>query len=367
MGILESILKFVYHIIGVDLAAYFNSKLKVWYIYNEIITQIMQPTQVSIVIPVYNEAENVDPLHKEVLEVCEKEGYTYEIIFIDDGSTDATISQIKTLSPVKLIRLRKNFGQTAAMDAGIKAAQYPLIITMDGDRQNDPSDIPRLISHLTKNGFDIVSGWRKDRKDPILKKFISRGANKLRKYLINDGIHDSGCSLKIYKKECFHRVHLYGEMHRFIPAILKIKGFRVGEIPVNHRPRIAGVTKYNMKRTIKGFIDMISVWYWQKYAVRPLHLLGTLGILIIGLSMVFGIFTLYDYLRGQDLSETITPMLTLFSFLVGVQIFIMGLMSDVLVKTYYGNNNDTSYNIAERWSKNEDVEKQVERIEAGLE
>jgi glycosyltransferase involved in cell wall biosynthesis len=303
--------------------------------------------QISIVIPVFNEEENVQPLHEEVVKVCEREGFTYEIIYIDDGSTDATVGAVKKLSPVRLIRLRKNFGQTAAMDAGIKAAQYDLIITMDGDRQNDPNDIPKLIRHLDENEFDIVSGWRIDRKDPFMKRFVSRGANRLRKLLINDGIHDSGCSLKVYRRRCFQHVNLYGEMHRFIPAVLKIKGFKVGEVAVNHRPRTAGVTKYTFKRTIKGFIDMISVWYWQKYAVRPLHLLGTIGLLIIGLSFFFGGLTLFDYFRGQDLSETITPMLTLFSFLVGVQIFILGLMSDVLVKTYYEQSDDVSYSISE--------------------
>lgn len=314
--------------------------------------------QISVVIPIYNEEENVGPLHEEIVAVCEREGYEYEIIFVDDGSSDATKSKVKELSPVHYIKLRKNFGQTAAMDAGIKAAQYPLIVTMDGDRQNDPDDIPKLITHLDDNDFDIVSGWRKDRKDPFLKRFISRGANRMRKFLINDGIHDSGCSLKVYRRICFEHVDLYGEMHRFIPAVLKIKGFKVGEIPVNHRPRVAGVTKYNMKRTVKGFIDMISVWYWQKYAVRPLHLLGTIGIAIIGLSIIFGGLTIFDYFRGQDLSETITPMLTLFSFLVGVQIFIMGLMSDVLVKTYYGQSEDTSYSISEDFQSSAKTEKQ---------
>lgn len=300
---------------------------------------------ISVVVPVYNEQDNVAPLHEEVVDVCRKNGYQFEIIFVDDGSSDATVREAKKLSPVKIVRLRKNFGQTAAMDAGIKEAKFPLIVTMDGDRQNDPTDIPNLIKHLEEGDYDIVSGWRVNRKDPFMKRFISRGANRLRKYLINDGIHDSGCSLKVYRKECFEHVHLYGEMHRFIPALLKIKGFKVGEIPVNHRPRTAGVTKYNFKRTIKGFIDMLSVWYWQKYAVRPLHLLGSLGILLIGVSFFFGLLTIYDYFRGQDLSETITPILTLFTFLIGVQVFILGLISDVLVKTYYGQSDETSYNI----------------------
>ena len=160
--------------------------------------------------------------------------------------------------------MRKNFGQTAAMDAGIKAAQYDYIVTMDGDRQNDPADIPKLVKYLEDNNLDIVSGWRKNRKDTVMKKFTSRVANFLRGIIVKDHIHDSGCSLKIYKKECFDHINLYGEMHRFIPALLKIKGFEVGEVVVNHRPRTAGVTKYNWKRTVKGFVDMISLWFWSK-------------------------------------------------------------------------------------------------------
>lgn len=231
-------------------------------------------TSVSVVAPIYNEEGNVRELHREILDVCRKNQYNFEIIFVDDGSSDQTAEICKTLKPLKLIRFRKNFGQTAAMDAGIKAAQYEYIVTMDGDRQNDPADIPKMIDYLIENKLDVVSGWRKNRKDTFMKRFTSRGANVLRHMIVHDGIHDSGCSLKVYKKECFNGVNLYGEQHRFIPAILRVKGFRVGEVAVNHRPRVCGKTKYNWKRTIKGFVDMVSVWFWNKYASRPLHLLG---------------------------------------------------------------------------------------------
>jgi len=300
---------------------------------------------VSIVIPVFNEEDNVEPLHTEVNEVCVKNGYTYEIILVDDGSSDATVERASKLSPVVLIQLRRNFGQTAAMDAGIKQAKYPYIITMDGDRQNDPNDIPQLIQHLEANDLDIVSGWRKNRKDPFMKKFVSRGANLLRGLLIKDEIHDSGCSLKIYKKECFEGISLYGEMHRFIPAILKIKGFKVGEVVVNHRSRTAGVTKYNWRRTIKGFIDMISVWFWNKYATRPLHLLGGIGVILIGLGILSSIFTFISFFRGQGMSETAWPLLTAFFFLGGMQLFIFGLMADIILKSYFDTTKDNSYSI----------------------
>jgi len=200
---------------------------------------------ISVVVPVYNEEGNVAALHQEIKEVCEREQFDYEIIFIDDGSTDQTREIMKTLKPLKAIYMRRNFGQTAAMDAGIKAAVKDYIVTMDGDRQNDPADIPNMIKYLEENKLDVVSGWRKNRKDKKAKKFTSRGANLLRKIIIKDKIHDSGCSLKIYKRECFQDVNLYGEMHRFIPALLENKGFKVGEIVVNHRERTSGKTKYN--------------------------------------------------------------------------------------------------------------------------
>lgn len=304
-------------------------------------------SEISIVVPVFNEKDNVAELHREIKEVCDENGYIYEIILIDDGSTDGTYNIAKNLSPVKCIRLRKNFGQTAAMDAGIKEAKYKYIVTMDGDRQNDPKDIPNLIKHLETNDLDIVSGWRRKRKDTLLKKFTSRGANLLRLILIKDEIHDSGCSLKIYKKECFESISLYGEMHRFIPAILKIKGFKIGEIEVNHRPRTAGKTKYNWKRTVKGFIDMISVWFWNKYAVRPLHLLGGAGMFLTFLAGITGIITVAQFFQGIDLSDSVWPILTVFLGLTGIQLFTTGLIADMLSKNYYETTKDSSYSVKE--------------------
>lgn len=301
---------------------------------------------VSVVVPVYNEELNVAALHEEILGVCRREGYTFEIIFVDDGSSDDTVDVLRTLSPVKVISLRRNFGQTAAMDAGIKAARYDLVVTMDGDRQNDPNDIPKLIDHLYANKLDVVSGWRKDRKDPFAKNFVSRGANLLRKILINDGIHDSGCSLKVYKRDAFVGLTLYGEMHRFIPAILKIKGYRVGEAVVNHRARTAGETKYNYRRTLKGLIDMTSVWFWNKYAVRPLHLLGGIGLFLMLMGGIAGLFAIREVLNGKAVNDSGWALLTMFLFLSGLQLFVAGLLSDIAIKTYFGTTKDVSYSIA---------------------
>lgn len=306
----------------------------------------MEMLEVSIVVPIYNEEENVALLHNEIKQVCEKNKYIYEIIFVDDGSKDKTYDKCKELKPLKFIKLRRNFGQTAAMDAGIKEAKYGIIVTMDGDRQNDPNDIPNLIDYLENNQLDVVSGWRKNRKDTFAKKFTSRGANLLRKIILKDTIHDSGCSLKVYRKECFEHVNLYGEMHRFIPALLQIKGFEIGEVIVNHRPRVAGKTKYNWKRTFKGFVDMISLWFWNRYAVRPLHILGPIGMISLFMGGVCGIWSVVLFLLGYKMSNNIIPpLLTVFFIVVGLFLFIFGLMSDVLIKIYYGVNIDKAYNI----------------------
>ncbi len=302
----------------------------------------------SVVVPVYNEEGNVEELHREIKEVCEKAGYDFEIIFINDGSSDHTDQICRTLAPLKYILFRRNFGQTAAMDAGIKAATKEFIVTMDGDRQNDPADIPKMIDYLLENDYDMVSGWRKNRKDTFMKKFISRGANFLRGILVHDGIHDSGCSLKAYRRECFNGINLYGEQHRFIPAILKIKGFRVGEMVVNHRARTSGITKYNWHRTIKGFVDMISVWFWNKYASRPLHMMGAFGLLFVLLGTGCGVWSVVLFCMGRKMSNNIMPpILTVFFMIMGMLMFIFGLMSEMLMKIYYGIHVEVSYSIKE--------------------
>jgi glycosyltransferase involved in cell wall biosynthesis len=231
------------------------------------------------------------------------------------------------------------------MDCGIKAAQKEYIVTMDGDRQNDPADIPKLIKHLKENDLDVVSGWRKKRKDSFSKRFFSRTANLLRKIIINDGIHDSGCSLKIYKRECFENVSLYGEMHRFIPAILEISGFKIGETVVNHRARTAGTTKYNWKRSFKGFVDMIAVWFWNTYSVRPLHLLGSLGIFFLFCGAIASGFSVWQFIKGNSLSDTVLPLLAVLFIVTGVQIFLFGIIGDMISKTFFGATKVNSYNI----------------------
>ncbi len=301
----------------------------------------------SIVIPALNEEDNVIPLYQEIRKVCQEHHFSYEIIFVNDGSTDETSNRLKTLKPVKIINFRKRSGQTAAMDAGIKHSTGKIIITMDADRQNDPNDIPKLLNKLSE-GYDVVSGWRKNRQDPFLKKFTSRGANLLRKILVDDGIQDSGCTLKAYKRECFEQVDLYGEMHRFIPAILKWRGFKIGEIVVNHRARTAGQTKYNLSRTLKGFVDMISLWFSRKYFNRPLHLFGGMGLVTIFLGILAGLGMIYDrWILGHDLSNTALTTLSIFLILFGTQLFISGLMIDLQIKNYHRIGKENPYLIKE--------------------
>lgn len=303
--------------------------------------------ELSIVVPIFNEEGNVERLHARILEECNKLGKTFEIIFINDGSTDDTVAKCKNLTPLKLINFRKNYGQTAAFDAGFQAAQGKIVITMDGDLQNDPADIGKLLEKMDE-GFDVVSGWRFERKDSMSKKIFSRGANLLRKLFMNDTIHDSGCSLKAYKRECFNELELFGEMHRFIPALLEMDGFKVGEIKVSHYPRIAGVTKYNWRRAFKGFVDMVSIWFWRKYANRPLHLFGSSGII---LSLLGGIILIWMFIEkvflGESIGERIWPMIGFMFVLVGMQLFISGLLADILIKSYFKAKNHRGYNIKE--------------------
>jgi glycosyltransferase involved in cell wall biosynthesis len=274
--------------------------------------------------------------------------FQYEVIFIDDNSTDNTLENLRKLSDIKIIKFRRNFGQTASMDAGIKASSGEYIITMDGDGQNDPADVPKLLKKLKDENLDIVSGWRKNRKDPFMKKMSSRAAAFIRKSLINDGIHDSGCTLKIYKQECFKHIDLTGEMHRFIPAILKIKGFKAGEIEVSHRPRTKGKTKYTWTRGIRGILDMMSVWFWKKYADRPLHLFGGVGVILIIISIISGLIAIYQKIFiGIDLSDTILTDLSLFGFLISIQFLVFGLLADILSKNYFASTKDKTYDIVE--------------------
>lgn len=299
----------------------------------------------SIVVPLYNEEDNIQTLNKEITSTMDALGETFEVIFVNDGSTDKTHTNIQKLQHIKYVELARNYGQTAALDAGFKASQGEYIITMDGDNQNPPSEIPKLIQKM-QDGYDVVSGWRYKRKDTFMKYFASRCANILRGFLTKDGIHDSGCSLKIYKKNALQQIDLYGESHRFIPAILKMQGFKIGEVKVEHQPRLHGTTKYNWKRGIKGMVDMINIWFWRKYASRPLHIFGGGGLLLgcTGGALLLGLFIL-RVLKIIKLADSIWPLIAIFLVLVGIQLFVSGIIADLLVKNHFNIMKKTYYRI----------------------
>jgi len=301
----------------------------------------------SVVIPTYNEEGNVSLLCKAINDALRKEKIKYEILFVDDGSTDNTLSKLRSLQKkdkrIRIVQFRKNFGQTAAMDAGFKQAKGKVIVPMDADLQNDPADIPRLLKKL-RQGYDVVSGWRKHRQDSVQKKLFSRFADLLRKLVFNDSIHDSGCTLKAYKKKCFAGLALYGEMHRFIPAILQMRGFKIGELVVKHHHRKHGDTKYGLIRTFKGFLDMIVVKFWMEYSVRPMHIFGGAGIVTGILGVLIMIYLAYIRLfLGWGIGNR--PLLTLGVLLLvlATQFIIFGVLADILIKVYY--KNETTYTI----------------------
>jgi len=286
----------------------------------------------SFIIPVFNEEDNVKKLHQEIVKAGKKLEKPFEIIFTDDGSTDDTLKILKTLSPIKILVLQTNSGQSAALDAGIKNAQGKILITMDGDGQNNPADVPKMIKKLHQ-GFDVVCGWRYQRHDPVSKKFISRGARFLRSFLVADKVHDAGCTLRVYKRACFAHIDLYGERHRMIPAMLHWNGFRITETKVNHRARVNGVTKYDSKRIVKGFLDMLDVWFWRKYQSRPLHLFGSAGLLLMGGSFLFGVYLgIRRIFFGYNLSDKIWPLLVTTGFVTGIQFLIFGLLANLIIK-----------------------------------
>jgi glycosyltransferase involved in cell wall biosynthesis len=306
----------------------------------------MEPTY-SVIVPVFNEEGNIRTLHAEIVAAMRALGEPFEVLFINDGSSDGTRQELDTLSPLVAIHFRKNFGQTAAMDAGFKQARGRYFITLDGDGQNPPSEIPKLVAAMKEQNVDIVSGWRAKRKDPLLKKFVSRGAYLLRSLLVKDGIHDSGCSLKMYKRECFKDVDLHGEMHRFIPAVLSWQGFTIGEVAVEHRPRLHGTSKYNWKRIVKGFIDMVAILFWRRYASRPLHLFGGLGLLLIAGGGALGVaLGVMKFGFGQPLAESNLPLLAVLMIVLGAQFFVSGILADVIMRQYYRAGH-TAYAIAE--------------------
>ena len=310
-------------------------------------------TQLSVVIPTYNEAENVEELHRQVASALESLGRPYELLLVDDGSTDGTGEKARAVAAkdarVRVLTLRRNFGQTAAFSAGFDHARGAIVITSDGDLQNDPADIPALVRKLDEgSGYDIVCGWRKDRKDPLSKRIPSFFANRLIAWATGVELHDYGCSLKALRAEVVKGIRLYGEMHRFIPAVASSMGVRVAEIVVHHRPRTRGVSKYGIGRTTRVLLDLFTVKFFLSYGTRPAHLFGLFGLLSGGVGLV--ILGYLSYLRlFADQAIGGRPLLFFggIAFLTGILLVNFGLVAELLVRTYHESQGKPIYVIRE--------------------
>ncbi len=313
--------------------------------------QIIKIPSISVVIPLLNESENIDELYESLNKVI-KSYPNREVLFIDDGSTDNTFEILKDLHEkdpsVKIIRFRRNFGQTAALSAGFDHASGDVIITMDGDMQNDPADIPRLLEKIDK-GYDVVCGWRADRNDPfITKKIPSRMSNWLAYRLTGVRLHDSGCTLKAFRSEVIKSIRLYGEMHRFIPAVASWMGVSIEEIPVKHNPRVHGISKYSASRLFRGFLDLMTVKFLLSYSTRPMQLFGIPGIISGFLGILIGVYLTYIRLiLGQGIGDRPLLMLAVLLTILGIQFISMGLLGEIIIRTYYEVLNKPIYSIKE--------------------
>ena len=296
--------------------------------------------KLSIVIPVYNEQDNVVPLYERVTAALQDFGSEYEAIFVNDGSTDSTEANLSGVAAkdarFKIVNFRRNFGQTAAMMAGIDFASGDIIIPLDGDLQNDPADIPRLLSKLSE-GYDVVSGWRMHRKDAALRRNLpSRMANWLISRISGVRLHDYGCSLKAYRRDVIKDVKLYGEMHRFIPIYASWQGGRVTEIPVNHFPRVHGKSKYGLERIVKVVLDLVVVKFLASYANKPIYVFGGFGLFSVAISFLSGLLALYlKFFENVSFISTPLPLLVVLAFITGVMSVLLGLIAEIIMRTYY--------------------------------
>ena len=305
----------------------------------------------SIVVPAKNEQDSVKPLFEAVKAVMQSlpgdahsangsNGPQWEMIVVDDGSDDQTLARLIELrkqdARVKIIRFRRSFGQTAAWSAGFDKALGDYVIVLDADLQNDPADIPAMLELMNKEGLDVVSGWRRDRKDKGWLKIGSRIGNAVHRWMTGEKIHDHGCSLKVYKKEALKDLELYGEMHRYITALLTWKGFRVGEMVVRHNPRAYGSSNYTVRKKLKGFLDLLIVKFWIQYSARPMHFFGAIGAVFILVGFILGgTLGVLWLLRIIGLDGRSTPLLAVLLVLLGFQFLLTGVLADVVAHTYY--------------------------------
>ena len=294
---------------------------------------------ISIIIPVFNESESIAYLLEEVKSVMEVNELNYELIVVNDGSKDNThavlVELTKNIKELLVISLRKNYGQTAAMAAGFDISRGDIVITLDGDLQNDPNDIPKLISEIN-TGYDLICGWRFDRKDKLINRRIpSKIANKLIAKVTGLKLHDYGCSLKAFTKEIIDDVKLYGELHRFLPILASIEGARIKEVKVNHRSRKYGSSKYGIDRTFRVLMDLLTVWFMTRFLTRPMYGFGFVGIISILISLLMSSYLLIEKILGQNIGNRPMLMFALILGVAGVQLFSFGLLSELLMRTYH--------------------------------
>jgi glycosyltransferase involved in cell wall biosynthesis len=312
-----------------------------------------QGLEVSVVVPLLNEQDNIKALYEQITQTLAGK-YEYEVIFVDDGSTDNGFTILTGLQKadarVRVIRFRKNFGQTAALSAGFDHSRGKIIIAIDADLQNDPADIPKMIEKLHE-GFDVVSGWREKRHDNAFTRLIpSRIANWLIAKITGVELHDFGCTLKAYRREILEQINLYGEMHRFIPALASWSGAKICEMVVNHRPRTAGVAKYGIGRTLKVVLDLITIKFLGSFSTKPIYIFGGLGLITALGSLIGGLMVLYQkFISAGHLPMNRNPLLVLTAMLVTatIQFILMGLIAELLVRTYHESQNRPTYVIKE--------------------
>jgi len=302
----------------------------------------------SIVIPVYNEVQNLRALHEDLLSVLSAMAVDYEIIYVDDGSTDQSLTLLKEIAAqdeaVTVIQFRRNFGQTAALAAGIDFATGQIVVCMDADLQNDPADIPRLLAKLAE-GYDLVSGWRQKRQDHWLwRTLTSTVANQVISLITRVKLHDYGCTLKAYRRDLLEHIRLYGQMHRFIPALAVFVGASLAEIPVNHRPRLHGKSNYGLGRTFIVILDLLTVKFLNSFSLHPLNLFGGSGLALIGLSLVTGTIMVFQKLvYDQSIIQTPLLLLSTLLFILGFHSILMGLTAELVIRTYFESQNKPIY------------------------
>ncbi len=302
----------------------------------------------SVVIPVYNEEDNVELLHQDLLATLSTQSFSYEIIYVDDGSSDGSLAKLQHLAAhdpaMTVIQLRRNFGQTAAISAGIDYARGQVVVCLDADLQNDPADIPRLLAKL-EEGYDLVSGWRVNRQDHWLRrKTVSRVANRIISAITDLKLHDYGCTLKAYRRDLLNHIRLYGQMHRFIPALATMVGASVAEIQVNHRPRRFGKSKYGLGRTFNVILDLVTVKFLSSISGNPIKIFGGSGLILIGLSFISGLAMLFHKFY-YNISFIQTPLLLLSAllFILGFQSILLGLAAELLIRTYHESQGKPTY------------------------